>query len=342
MVLLLTDSDVVQAVSPPTAVRRCIDLVERCFEDVARGEACVAPRLELLYPPTARQHAEAKLSLHASWGILPSLNAIGGRIFTTDAAQRENDPAIHCFWKLLFDFASMNLVCLMEDRSLHPYVVGAHVGVATRWLAREDATSVGVLGSSRMAKGSLRAICAVRAITRAQVYSPNPEHRRAFARDAAASFGIEVTAVDSAEAAVREVDVVTCATNIFNVRDAPGVYSAQWLSPGTHVNTITRYEPDAASFRRAKIIPASLRGALEIMPPWEPFKSLLDRGAIPPENLPGDLVEIVAGQRPGRTSAEDVTLYLGVGLGVLQPAVAAWVYEAAREQGLGLHWQLDP
>jgi alanine dehydrogenase len=308
---------------------------------MARDEACVAPRLELMYPPSARQHAEARLSLHASWAILPSLNAVGGRIFTTDATQREDDPAIHCFWKLLFDFTSMNLVCIMEDRSLHPYVVGGHVGVATRWLARDDATSVAVLGSSRMAKGSLRAICAVRPITHVRVYSPTPVHRQAFARDAAETFGVEAVAVGSAEEAVREADIVACATNIFSVRDAPGVYSAEWLSPGTHVNTITRYEPDVASFRRAKIVPASLRGALEIMPPWEPFKSLLDRGAIPEENLPGDLVQVVTGQRPGRTSAEDVTLYLGVGLSVLQPAVAAWVYEAACEKGLGQRWELD-
>src|SRR5205823_15028603 len=99
---------------------------------------------------------------------------------------------------LLFDFRTLDLVCLMEDVSVRPYLVGAHVGVATRWLAREDAQMVGVMGSGQMACGSLRAICAVRPIMEARVYSPNPEHRRAFAEVAAPGDGIRVAAVGRA------------------------------------------------------------------------------------------------------------------------------------------------
>src|SRR5438445_409894 len=84
-----------------------------------------------------------------------------------------------------------------------------------------------------MARGCLRAICTVRELRAARVYSPNPDHRRAFARSATETMGLEARAVDSAEEAVRGADIVLCATDT-----ATAVYSYQWLSPGAHVTSI--------------------------------------------------------------------------------------------------------
>jgi alanine dehydrogenase len=339
MVLLLSDADVMQAIGGADAVRRSIDLMERCFLDEAHGETCLWPKTEIMYPATASTRAESELSLHAVLGIVPGLDAIGGRIFTSGRTpERRAAAANERQWKLLFDFKTLNLVCLMQDVSVHPYLVGAHVGVATRWLAREDAHTVAVLGSGKMALGSLRAICAVRPIREARVYSPTPAHRAAFAERAAKELDIEVSAVDAAEIAVRGADIVSCATNT-DVRGGQAVYAADWLAPGMHVNTIARWEADEASFMRAKVVPASLAGTLGMEPPQEPFASLMQQGAIPEANLVGDLPQIVAGARLGRRSAEDITLYIGPSLGTQHAALVAWVYEEARRQGLGQEWQ---
>jgi alanine dehydrogenase len=341
VVLLLSDRDVMRAIEGPDALRRSIDVTEQSFLDVARGEACMQPRLQLLYPPGARQRHEAEVSLHANLGMLPSLDAISARLLTSGRQTVDHRSAEHHRqWKLLFDFRKLNLVCLMEDVSVHPYLVGAHVGVATRWLAREDARVVGVMGSGQMARGSLRAICAVRPIAEARVYSPNPEHRRTFAEAAAREHGIRATAVDRPEDAVRGVDILTCATNTDQRGGAP-VYSADWLGPGTHVNTIASRETDEGTYFKAKVFPASTATAVRVSPPWEPFASLMERGAIPAANLPAELPQVIAGERPGRTAAEDVTLYVGPSLGCQHAAIVAWVYESARARGIGHDWDLD-
>jgi ornithine cyclodeaminase/alanine dehydrogenase-like protein (mu-crystallin family) len=343
VVLLLSDRDVMRAVSGPDAVLASIDLIEQCFADAGRGEAAMLPRAELLYPPQSEARFGSQLSLQANMGIVPSARAIGGRIFTTGPgrapAAGERPARRHGAWKLLWDFESQDLLCLMEDSSVHPYLVGAHVGVATRWLARDDARTVAVIGTGRMARGTLRAMCAVRKVTLARVYSPTPEHRRAFAEEATRAFGIEAVAVDSAEEAVRGADIVSCATNTF-IRSREPVFAADWLSPGAFVSSIAAQELEEATLLRARVIPAHHATVLESRPPFEPFVSLARRGAIPAAQLPGDLSQVVLGQIPARLNPDDITVYVGPSLGYQHAALVRWVYTEAHRQGIGHEW--DP
>ena len=342
MVLLLSDREVMEAVSGPEAVRSSIDLIEQCFADAGRREAVMLPRAELLYPPQSEARFGSQLSLQANMGIVPSARAIGGRIFTTGPgrapAEGERPARRHAAWKLLWDFDTQDLLCMMEDATVHPYLVGAHVGVATRWLARADARTVAVIGSGRMALGTLRAVCAVRPVTQARIYSPTPEHRRALAEDATRSFGIDAVAVDNAEQAVRGADIVNCATNTF-IRSREPVFAADWLSPGAHVNSIAPMELEEATLLRGRVIPSQYEAVLESRPSFEPFVSMAKRGAISADHLPGDLSQVVVGEIPARTSTEDITVYVGPSLGYQHAAMVRWVYTEARRKGLGFEWE---
>jgi alanine dehydrogenase len=279
----------------------------------------------------------ADLFFGSMLGVHPSASAVGGRIFVRRPPGKDRPgDSPHGQWKLLWDFETLELLCLMEDSSLHPYMVGAHVGVGIKWLARPDAHALAILGSGEMARGCIRAIKAVRNIEDVRVYSPNPEHRRAFATDASETFGFPVAAVDSGEEAVREADIVLCATST-----TTAVYSFDWLTPGTHVTSIGEREIDEASFLNGRIIPSTMEALPGRVPPSEPFQSLYDRGLIPPENLPGDLTQIITGQIVGRRGPEDITIAMSSAPGYQHAAAARWVYEEARKQSLGHEWAVE-
>jgi ornithine cyclodeaminase len=103
---------------------------------------------------------------------------------------------------------------------------GALGAVAADVLARADATSVGVIGAGTQAWTQLWALTAVRRVDRARVYSPNPEHREAFARRAAGELGLAASAVASSRAAIAEGDVMILATR----STTPVIDGARWLS----------------------------------------------------------------------------------------------------------------
>jgi ornithine cyclodeaminase/alanine dehydrogenase-like protein (mu-crystallin family) len=188
-----------------------------------------------------------------------------------------------------------------------------------------------------MARGSRRAILAIREITAARVYSPNPEHRRAFAGAQTDETGIPVVAVDSGEEAARGADIVLCATNT-----ATAVLSYEWLRPGVHVTSIGERELDEATLLHGRIIPATMEALPGRIPPLEPFQTLYDRGRISPTNLPGDLTQVISGQCIGRASDDDLTIAFSSAPGYQHAAAARWVYDEARALGLGTEWIPGP
>ncbi|MBV8087714.1 MAG: NAD(P)-binding domain-containing protein, partial [Chloroflexi bacterium] len=217
-VLLLSDGDVRQAVGDEEGIAKLIDVTERAFIAESKREAQLAPQQWLLFPPTARHVGEAELSLNSIFGVVPELNAIGGRIHTISPGRNRagrGGPTAGRAWKLLFAYDTLALTCLMEDQWIHDAAVGAHVGAATRVLAQPDASVVAAIGSGTMARGCLRAVAAVRQLREVRAFSPNPEHRALFADEMATTIGVPVRAVDSAEEAVRGADIVNCATNNF-------------------------------------------------------------------------------------------------------------------------------
>ncbi len=327
----------IRAIGGADAIRRAIDLMERGYADDARGLATSAPRSELTIPPNVPR-PEADVFVGNMMGIHPGASAIGGRFFASRPAgkQRPGDGR-HGQWKLLWDLETVDLLCLMEDVSLHPSTVGAHVGVGIKWLARADARTVAILGSGRIAAGCLQAICAVRDVELARVYSPTAAHRRDFAADATRRFGIPVDAVDTAEQAVREADIVLCAAST-----TTPVLAFEWLKRGAHVTSVGEYELDEASLLHGRIVPATMDGLLRRTPPHQPFQSLYDRGLIRPDQLSADLTQIVIGERPGRVSPDEITIAIASAPGYQHAAAARWVYEEARRKGLGTEWDPEP
>ncbi|MER5604855.1 ornithine cyclodeaminase family protein [Micromonospora tulbaghiae] len=181
-------------------------------------------------------------------------------------------------------------------------------GVAVDALARADAATVGVVGSGRQAWTQVWAAAAVRPLREVTVYSRSAARREAFAARVRAELDVPARAVGSATAAVRDRDVVVLATT----STAP-VLDAADLAPGTHVNTVGFKQTDRHEFGTDLLDAADLLvtdspgQAAAYVPPMlaavEPYAGRLR-----------DLGAVLAGALPGRTTADQISVFCSTGL----------------------------
>ena len=215
---------------------------------------------------------------------------------------------------LLYSIETAQPVAFIAANSLGAIRTGAASGIATRYMARAEASSAGVIGSGSQARTQLAAVCAVRPIERALVYSRTPEHRRSFAKEMSQELGVAVEAVDTPEAAVAEADVVCVITN---AREP--VVNGEAFRDGTHINAAgsnswMRRELDEAVIRRAELVVVDDLADAKIEC--------------------GDLIW-AAERLDGRPSPEALTLFESQGLALEDVAAGAHVYHQAIERGMG-------
>jgi len=294
-----------------------LDTVEESFRLMAEGTASNSPRSRIRLPNGV---------LNFMAGAAPGIGVMG---FKSYGVTRGNPVK---FYVQLSSTETGELLAVIEASDLGQIRTGAASGVATKYMAKEDASSVGVIGSGYQARTQLEAVCKVRPITSARVYSRKPENREKFAADMSASLGIEVTASESGEACVKDVDVVITMTST-----SRPVLEGDWLSPGTHINAAganhwMRRELDGKAVGRADVVvtddieQAKLECGDLIYPNefgtirWEQVISLSD---------------VVAGVAKGRNSAEDITLFESQGLALQDLTTGMRIYNIAKERGLG-------
>jgi len=310
--LLLTEKDVEGLLRMDDALRA----VEEGFRALGRGEATNRPRQRV-----GTRETSINVML-ASW---PARGYAGFKYYTASRGGIR-------FWVHLFDMATGELVAVIQADRLGQQRTGAASGIATKYLAGSDASTVGIVGTGWQAESQLEAVCAVRPIRRIRCFGRDMVHRDAFAKKMSSLLGVNVEATGSAEEAIRDADVAIAATN------APQpVIRGDWLRAGCHINAIganrleTRELDDAAVRQCEFVATDSIEQAkAESGDLVEPMK----RGVITWDRV-HEISEVVAGKVPGRTNADDITLFKSHGIAIEDVAVAALVYERAREGGIG-------
>jgi alanine dehydrogenase len=287
------------------AVRRLLrmeDLIpamERALTDFSAGK--VAQPVRLVVPVAA--HGGFFATMPAA-----TAGALGAKLVTFYPAN-QGIPTHHALIQLFRPETGEPLVT-MDGRLITEMRTAAVSAVATRHLARRDASVLAILGSGVQAGSHLVALRLVREFREVRVWSPR--HARAFAE----RFGVH--AAGSAEEAVRGADTVVVATG-----STTPVLQGEWLSPGTHVNAVGACRPDwreldDETLRRARLYVDSRDAATR------ESGDVLAAGAVVAE-----IGEVIAGTKPGRQSAEDVTLFKSVGVAVEDVVAADMVYQAS-------------
>lgn len=312
-VLYLTEADVRRVLTMDVA----LPAVEAAFRKLALDEATT--------PPRQRCQTDAVM-LHVLPAAAKTLGAIGLKAYTTG----KFDALFNVF---LFDPKHGGLTAIIQADYLGQVRTGAATGVATKKLARADAKTLGILGTGGQARTQLTAVCKVRKIESIAAFSRDEAKRTAFAAEMTAALGVPVTAVASAEEAVRGKDIVITATT-----SREPVLLGEWVSPGMHLNLMgsnmrARVEADVDVFRKANlvVIDSKEQGRMEAGDLVAP----IDQGVL----HWGDVLEfspLMIGRYPGRESPDDVTVFKSLGLGVQDIAVGVKVVELAKAAGLGV------
>ncbi|HEX9879823.1 MAG TPA: ornithine cyclodeaminase family protein [Candidatus Binatia bacterium] len=216
-------------------------VIEEGHRELGRGELVGRPRIDIV------TETKSKDRFH-QWGTMEGSSKSLKRIAIRMKSDMVSWPLRHgsrveekfCFQPglfcgLVFLFSTENgePLAVINDGMLQHFRVGAYFGLGAKYLAREDAAVVGMIGSGGMARSHLRAFAAVRPIKKVKVYSPNREHRESYAREMERELHLEAVPCASPEEAARRVDILSSCTD----SQEPTI-SARMLEPGMHLSQV--------------------------------------------------------------------------------------------------------
>jgi ornithine cyclodeaminase/alanine dehydrogenase len=315
--LHLREEDVERLLTMKDALRE----VEAALRDFGQGKAENRPRQRV-----RASHAILNV-MSASWSTRGYLG------FKYYSASRESVR----FWLHLLDASTGALLAIMEADRLGQQRTGAASGVATKVLAREDASTVGIIGTGWQAESQLEAMCGVRSVKRVHCFSRERGRREGFSEKMTRILGVDVRPVDSAEEAVHQADVVITATNT-----TEPVVHGRWLEPGVHINAIGANRLESRELDDDAIQRCTLVAADSVEQARQEAGDLerpVAQGLLRWETI-HEIGNLVAGTVPGRKRPEDITLFKSLGLAIEDVAVGAFVYERATEEGFGKQMNL--
>ena len=322
MRILVVNQDEVGRLLP---MAECMEAMAEVLRTLGRGEALLPLRTIVHLPGGMGEFA-----VMPSYLARPA--AIGLKAITVFPRNEGTAYDSHQGAVLLFDVEHGSLVALMDASSITAIRTAAVSGVATRLLAREDAADLALLGTGVQALTHLEAMLLARRVTRVRAWSRSRDNVARFVDAAARRFGVTVEAARDARAAVEGASLICTTTSAHQP-----ILEGAWIAPGAHVNAVgssirTARELDSAAMKRAVLFvdrreSAQAEAGDFLIPKAE--------GAFGDEHILGDLGDVLLARHPGRTAAQQVTVFKSLGLSVEDVASAHHIHAAAVRGGLG-------
>ena len=252
MVLILNNQELESVLDMPSSV----DALYKGLKDYGRGDAARRPRVDLFVPSS---HADEFACFSSMEGVVrggyyavrikpdivswPKVGSLRRRV--TYCYQ----PGFYGGIILLFRVENAELVAIMNDGYLQHMRVGATAALGARYLARQDARVVGILGSGGMARSFALGFAAVRKIESIKVYSPNREHQLTYCEEMGRKLGVEVVPGNSPQEIIQGSDIVASCTNSLEP-----ILEGKWLEPGMFVTHVSNRELDEEVLRRITVM----------------------------------------------------------------------------------------
>jgi len=277
-------------------------------------------------PPRAGARVGDRGILGAMPGYVPGI-ALEVKLVSVFPANHDHGLPSHQGLIMVFDEDTGTPLAVMDGTYITAIRTGGTAAVAARALARDDASVLAILGAGVQGGSHLETFPRVRDFKEIRLASRNPVHARALA-----ARHPNVRVVQSFEEAVRGADVVACCTD---AREP--ILRREWLKPGAHVGSVGGTwgpELDAETISAGRVF-VEWRGAATNPPP---------AGAAELQGLDASTLtevgEVLAGTKPGRTSAHEITIYKSTGHAVEDAAAARLVYDRAKAEGAGVSLEL--
>lgn len=223
-------------------------------------------------------------------------------------------------------------LAVMDSIEVTTRRTAAATAVAAKWLARSDSKSVTICGCGNQGRAQLRALGRVLPIERVYAFDVEGETAQRYARELSAELGIDVTASADLAEAVRKSDLcVTCTPS------RRPILLREHVRPGTFVAAVGADSPE-----KQELEPRLMAAGVVVADVLEQCASIgdlhhaLDAGVVTRESVHAELAEVITGRKPGRRSAEEITIFDSTGTALEDVAAAALVYEKASAAGVGL------
>lgn len=269
--------------------------------------------------------------------VMPSvaedLKAMGLKYVTVVPGNAKIDKKVIQGVVLLSDIKTGEPLALLEGSYLTNIRTGALSGVATKYLAKKNASKLGIIGTGEQAHGLCRAVLAARDIETIFVFNRSEEKAKEFAEVTKETFGKEVVICATPDEVVQNSDIlVTATTSMSPVFSTP-------LKPGTHINAVGSFKPTMqeipshALTSASKVVVESMEAALEES---GDLQIPIQEGVFSENELHAELGKIISGEFAGRENDEEITVFKSVGVAIVDIVIAKYFYEKALKQEAGV------
>jgi alanine dehydrogenase len=303
-----------------------LELVERAFAARGHGRTQMPPKSYLFF-------AAHNGDLRVMPAYLQGLEQAGVKLVSVhpDNPSRYGLPTVMAT-VVLVSPSTGEPRCIMDGTLLTAMRTGAASGVATKYLARSSAASLGVIGAGFQSWFQIEAIAHVRALSRVAIYDVVADRATALSGRVSKQLGLHAASIATMEELVRTCNILVTLTPSRSPLVTDG-----WVNAGTHINCVGadapgKQEIEAAILRRARVVvddweQASHSGEINV-----PFT----HGVFRRTDVAAEIGEIVAGLKPGRLAESDITVFDTTGLAI-QDVICAWtVFERAEQQDRGM------
>lgn len=320
-VLILNTTEVRQLLP----MNECMDAMVEALKTLASGNA-ILPLRPVLWLPEK----------YGALGMMPAylgdIKAMGLKVVSVFPHNHGTEFDSHIGAVMLYETQHGQLLGIMDASEITAIRTAAVSGVATRLLARDDASDLAILGTGVQAKTHLAAMREARSIKRVRVWSRNTDHVQHFAERESKRYGIQIEVAETAQKAVEGASIICTTTS-----SPEPILQGDWLAPGAHVNAVG----SSVSFTRELDTPAVVKSRLYVDRRESTINEAGDflfpkkEGAITDDHIQGEIGDLLLGKINGRQSQSEITLFKSLGLAVEDLGAAYHVYQKAVEQGVG-------
>ena len=328
-------------------MQACMEILDALYKDIAEGKALLIPRVDNLLPAIPKDAYYGFKYMGGGWPRHKMLALrINSDIIThpniNGHERRVKIPLADGQWVGLVQLYSMEtgaLLAIFPDGVAQRMRVGATNGLGLKYLSRSNSERAGIIGSGWQAGAQLLALLEARPIKKIKVFSPNRSNREAFVDEIREKTGVDIVAVKSPEACVKDVDILMSATSSID-----RVIEPEWLKPGMHISCIKSQEVDESVFNvcnrvvmhsnaQAKqgdnVLPGTQNIPTKHLDGWWK-KKMTASGLFP------DLSDLVSQGNMGRKSDDEITCFVNnIGLGLQFVAMGALILDRAKSLNVG-------
>ena len=298
-------------------MEECIAVMEKMFRSLAAGE-CLQPLRNIMRLPDG----------NGVLGMMPGhaaqLGVMGIKVITVFHANSESGLPSHQGIVILFDAKHGQPLMLFDALEITAIRTAAASAVATKLLARQNSSTLAIIGSGEQAKRHVEAMLLVRNIRNINIWSRNEKNARQLANELSGEYNLNIHVKKNVQQAIEHADMICTVT-----ASKEPVVMGDWIPAGTHINAVGSSTPVSRELDTAAIIKSKLF--------TDRYESILNEagdflipkkeGAITDEHVKAEIGEVLSGIKKGREHEDEITVFKSLGIAAEDIFSAYHIYE---------------